>query len=133
LKLNKLALRYAVFAILAITANLFIQRLIFLLGENTKVFLLAIGSGTLAGLVVKYILDKRWIFHDMSSSALVHTKKFILYAITGIITTTIFWSTEAIFWFNWKSDLIRDLGAIIGLSIGYILKYHLDKRYVFID
>ena len=26
---------------------------------------------------------------------------------------------------------MRELGTVIGLTLGYCLKYHLDKRYVF--
>jgi putative flippase GtrA len=43
----------------------------------------------------------------------------------------IFWGTETVFWLTWKTDAMREIGAIIGLSIGYFVKYHLDKRYVF--
>ena len=29
--------------------------------------------------------------------------------------------------------MMRELGAIIGLGVGYLIKYHLDRRYVFTD
>ncbi|MEL7013152.1 MAG: GtrA family protein, partial [Pseudomonadota bacterium] len=31
----------------------------------------------------------------------------------------------------WRTDLMRELGAVIGLTIGYVTKYQLDKRFVF--
>ena len=49
----------------------------------------------------------------------------------GIVSTVIFWGTESIFWIIWRKENMRELGAIFGLTIGYILKYRLVKRYVF--
>ena len=31
----------------------------------------------------------------------------------------------------WRQENMRELGAIIGLTMGYIIKYRLDKRFVF--
>ena len=53
--------------------------------------------------------------------------------VMGIGTTSIFWVTETAFWFVWKTDIMREFGAIIGLSIGYTIKYRLDRRFVFTD
>ena len=41
-----------------------------------------------------------------------------------------FWVTESLFYYIYKTTFV-ELGALIGLSIGYILKYQLDKKYVF--
>ena len=51
----------------------------------------------------------------------------------GLITTAIFWGMETTFWLIWHTDMMRELGAILGLTIGYVVKYHLDRRYVFTD
>ncbi|MEL6702576.1 MAG: GtrA family protein, partial [Pseudomonadota bacterium] len=48
-------------------------------------------------------------------------------------TTMIFWGTETAFWLIWDTDIMRELGAVIGLSIGYVVKYNLDRRFVFTD
>ena len=50
----------------------------------------------------------------------------------GIFTTIIFWGTEIAFDVIFKSAGAKYIGAIIGLGIGYIIKYFLDKKYVFI-
>ena len=50
----------------------------------------------------------------------------------GIFTTIIFWGTEIIFNTLSQSPYAKYLGAVIGLSIGYVIKYFLDKKYVFI-
>ncbi|GAB5445515.1 GtrA family protein [Gymnodinialimonas sp.] len=128
-----LVIRYTAFAIVAMAVNLLVQRLVLLGGENALWFVLAMGCGTLAGLVVKYVLDKRWIFYDMTTGAAAQGKQFGLYSLMGIVTTVIFWATETAFWMIWGTDFARELGAVIGLTIGYVTKYQLDRRYVFKD
>lgn len=129
---GSLILRYAAFAVLAILINLGMQRLcLTYLGDRSLALPVAIFLGTLAGLLVKYVLDKRWIFHDTSSGASVHTKKFGLYTLMGIATTLIFWGFEYSFWVVWQADHMREVGAVIGLTIGYVVKYWLDRRFVF--
>lgn len=129
--LHVLVLRYAAFAVIATIANLGVQRLVLTQGNYGLTFALAVGAGTLVGLVIKYILDKRWIFYDLGTGVKAHGQKFSLYTVMGLITTAIFWGTETAFWLIGKTDLMRELGAVIGLSIGYIVKYNLDRRFVF--
>ena len=81
---------------------------------------------------MKYILDKRWIFYDETGGLKPQGTKFLLYSLNGVFTTAIFWISEAGFWFVWRSDIMREVGAIIGLVVGYITKFHLDSRFVFI-
>ena len=131
--LKTLVFRYAVFAVLATIANLAIQRLVLMGGETALWFMAAVGAGTLIGLVVKYVLDKRWIFGDTSTGVKAHGKKFGLYTAMGLITTAIFWGTETAFWLTWKTDVMRELGAVLGLTVGYVVKYNLDRRFVFTD
>ena len=90
-------------------------------------------AGTIVGLIIKYLLDKRWIFYDIGNGLRDHSQKFSLYTAMGIVTTAIFWGTETAFWLIWQTDLMREVGAILGLSVGYIVKYMLDRRYVFTD
>ena len=49
----------------------------------------------------------------------------------GLVTTALFWGTETAFWLLWGTEAMRELGAVLGLSVGYVVKYNLDKRYVF--
>ena len=129
--LHVLILRYAAFAVIATLANLAVQRVVLTQGSGAGIFALAVGAGTLVGLVIKYALDKRWIFHDLDVGLRAHGQKFSLYMAMGVITTIIFWGTETAFWLVWQSDAMRELGAVIGLSVGYVVKYRLDRRYVF--
>lgn len=133
MSLTTLILRYSFFAIVATAANLAVQRTIFMFSSESYTLLVALFAGTGVGLVVKYLLDKRWIFNDLSSDVLSHTRKFSLYTLMGVLTTIIFWGFESGFWLLWRTDLMREAGAITGLSIGYIVKYHLDRRFVFTD
>ncbi|MEP3331391.1 GtrA family protein [Sedimentitalea sp.] len=126
-------LRYAAFALLATIANLATQRLVLAGGSTTSWFIAAIGIGTIIGLVVKYALDKRWIFDDRSTGVKAHGKKFSLYTAMGIITTGVFWATETVFWLVWQTSQMRELGAVLGLAVGYVVKYNLDRRFVFAE
>ena len=131
--LRTLIFRYALFAVIATIANLGAQRAVLAFGDSAVHFALAVFAGTGVGLVIKYALDKRWIFADVSTDLKDHGKKFGLYTAMGIVTTLIFWGTETAFWLIWSTDTMREVGAIIGLTIGYVVKYNLDRRYVFTD
>ncbi len=80
---------------------------------------------------MKFFLDKKWIFFDKTSGLILQSRKFSKYSLMGILPTLIFWSTETIFWFLWNTENMREIGASIGLAIGYIIKYKLDNRFVF--
>jgi putative flippase GtrA len=90
-------------------------------------------AGTAAGLISKYILDKKYIFFHIPKNKKDDGKKFFLYSLMGVFTTFIFWGFEIGFDTIFENENAKYLGAIIGLSIGYIVKYHLDKRFVFKD
>ncbi|WP_298614565.1 GtrA family protein [uncultured Thermosynechococcus sp.] len=131
MRLQTLIIRYTAFAVIATLMNLFSQRVILLMGQSLPYFVSAVAVGTLVGLVVKYLLDKRWIFFDHKQGFRHEGRQFTLYAVMGIFTTAIFWGFETAFWLIWQSHLLREIGAMMGLAIGYVVKYHLDKRYVF--
>lgn len=131
--LQRLILRYAAFAVVATIANLATQRLVLQYGDSGLYFATAVGAGTIVGLVIKYALDKRWIFYDLETGVKNHSRKFSLYTAMALFTTAIFWGTETAFWLIWQTDLMRELGAVLGLSVGYVIKYNLDRRFVFTD
>jgi len=125
-----LFIRYVLFCIVATLVNLVTQR-VFLESIFVDYYLIALLFGTLTGLITKYILDKNYIFKDFDHSIKNNSKKFTLYTLNGVFTTAIFWGTESVFYFVYATTFARELGAIIGLSIGYFFKYKLDKKYVF--
>ena len=126
-----LAARYAAFAGVATLANLAAQRLVLMGGEGPVMFAAAVLAGTAVGLVVKYVLDKRWIFYDATTGARARGRQFGLYTAMGLVTTAIFWATETAFWLTFGTHTAREIGAVIGLTVGYIVKYRLDRAYVF--
>lgn len=128
---TELVIRYAGFAVLATLANLAAQRLVLAGIEGQAGFVLAVIAGTGAGLVLKYILDKRWIFFDRSGGVQTHARKFALYTVMGIVTTLIFWGAETAAWLIWQTHMMREAGAVLGLTVGYVVKYRLDRRFVF--
>ncbi len=122
---------YVIFAGFAIAVNLLTQRLVLSINESNLIFFAALFSGTTFGLIVKYFLDKKWIFLDKRKGLKYQSGKFGIYTLMGIFSTVIFWGFETIFWVIWQKENMRELGALIGLCIGYSIKYRLDKRFVF--
>jgi putative flippase GtrA len=87
--------------------------------------------GTAVGLPVKYVLDKKFIFHFTTHNFAHDSKVFSLYVLMAIFTTLLFWGTEALFQILFNNETMRLLGGAIGLIAGYFLKYLLDKKFVF--
>lgn len=130
--IGQLALRYVAFAIVATIVNLGVQRLVLAVTDGTAGFIMAVGFGTLAGLFLKYVLDKKWIFYDRQTTGVTaQGRQFSVYLLMGVGTTVIFWGTETVFWLIWQTDVMRELGAVLGLGVGYVVKYNLDRRFVF--
>ncbi len=129
--LTQLVIRYSIFAVIATLLNLGSQRVVLGFMDGSAALMIAIFVGTGVGLVTKYLLDKYYIFADLRGGAVNHGKQFGLYTLMGVATTAIFWGMEYGFWAVWKTDTMRELGAVLGLAIGYVTKYQLDKRYVF--
>jgi len=127
-----LVFKYSFFAVISTLFNLVFQYFSFLVYSDFAAIYIAMFFGTLAGLVVKYILDKKFIFYHTPKDKKDDTKKFFLYSFMGIFTTIIFWATEIAFDALFETTYAKYIGAVIGLSIGYVIKYFLDKKYVFI-
>ena len=128
---TKLAIKYAIFALIATAANIGAQDLVIRTYSGAFDILASVVVGTGAGLVVKYILDKRYIFRFRARSVAHDTQTFALYTVMGLVTTVIFWGFEFGFHHIFETKEMRYLGGVIGLAIGYLTKYHLDKRFVF--
>tara|TARA_B100001146_G_C16151157_1_gene421251 strand:- start:548 stop:940 length:393 start_codon:yes stop_codon:yes gene_type:complete len=126
-----IAVRYISFAIFATVVNISSQYGSFYIYNGFLDLYLAMFVGTLSGLILKYILDKKYIFYYNSKSSQYDGITFSLYSLTGIITTFIFWGFEISFDYIFEDKNAKYLGAVIGLSIGYTAKYFLDKELVF--
>jgi putative flippase GtrA len=143
-------IRYSIFAALATGINLLVQLLFTLAGRalwaekvlpfsvfhttvlaGDAVYWTALVAGTGAGFLVKYVLDKNFIFHHRSVSAGAGVATILLYGVTAVITTLVFWSVQWAFTLWGPEEFWKYVGGLCGLIPGYLLKYVLDKRFVF--
>ena len=122
---------YIYFSLIAMTLNIFSQYLVFSLYDNEYTIYVAILVGTTLGLISKYSLDRVYIFKYNINNIYGYSKNFALYTFTGIFTTLIFWIFEYSFYILFDNNVAKYIGAIIGLTIGYTVKYVLDKKFVF--
>ena len=127
----KIAIIYAILATISTILNIASQELSLNIYTGRYFVYVSITVGTFVGLVSKYMLDKKFIFKYRSRNAADDARLFAIYSATGLLTTAIFWTFEIGFDLIFNSKGYRYLGACIGLSIGYWLKYKLDKKYVF--
>ena len=129
----RISLFYTLFAVLSTVINIGSQMLSVWAYKGLFSVEISILVGTAAGLPLRYILEKRYIF-DFTSKNLAHDGKlFVFYSAMGVITTFIFWGTEYAFHLIYDTDLMRYVGGIVGLAVGFYVKYQLDKKYVFVN
>jgi putative flippase GtrA len=127
----RLALLYAFIAFIAIAVNIGCQALVIWIYKGVFALQLSVLVGTAAGLPVKYVLEKRHIFGFKSKNLAHDGRVFVLYTFMGVFTTALFWGIEYGFHVAFGTDTMRYVGGAVGLTIGNIIKYHLDKHYVF--
>ena len=127
----RLAAVYTLLALIATAANLLSQAVAVRLWFGPWPVEISILVGTAVGLVVKYVLDKIYIFRFTAQNAAHDLQTFVLYAGMGVVTTVIFWGFEFAFYRAFDDKSLRYLGGAIGLAIGYWAKYRLDRRFVF--
>ena len=94
---------------------------------------LSILVGTAAGMPPRFILEKRYLFNSESLNHDDNRRLFFMYCGTAVLSTICFWSAEYAFHLIYENEEMRYVGAVIGLTVGFWLKYQLDKNYVFIN
>ena len=129
----KIAVLYTLFAALSTVINIGSQMFSIWLYKGPYLIEISILVGTAAGLPLRYVLEKRYIFAFTSNTLAHDGKLFIFYSAMGVITTLIFWGTEYAFHLIYDTDLMRYAGGIVGLAVGFYVKYQLDKKYVFVN
>lgn len=129
----KIAALYTLFAVVSTAINIGSQMLSIWVYKGPFTVEISILIGTAMGLPLRYFLEKKYIF-DFTSKNRVHDGKlFVVYSAMGIITTLIFWGTEYTFHVIYDTDFMRYFGGVLGLSLGFYIKYQLDKKYVFVN
>lgn len=124
-------LKYSLCALIATAVNIGIQFVSMSVYLGSDSLYVAMLLGTIGGLGMKYNLDKIFVFNYQTKNFSEDGKKFIIYSLLGIVTTIIFWAVEITFDALSDSPVAKYIGALLGLSIGYVIKYFLDRRYVF--
>ena len=130
---TKIAIFYTLFAVVSTAINIGSQMVSIWIYKGPFSVEISILVGTVMGLPLRYFLEKRYIFNFTSKNLVHDGKLFIFYSAMGVITTLIFWGTEYAFHLIYDTDVMRYLGGAVGLSIGFYVKYQLDKRYVFVN
>ncbi|MGK9055396.1 GtrA family protein [Neorhizobium petrolearium] len=125
-----LFIRYVIFAVVSTLVNFAVQETV-VRTAPIEPLMLSILAGTIAGFAVKYVLDKKWIFYDVYTSHAGEARKVALYGLFSVLTTIIFWSFEIACWTMWETNSAKYAGGALGLAIGYVSKYTLDRRFVF--
>ena len=128
----RIAFLYSLFAVSSIVINIGSQMISIGVYAGPFAIELSILVGTIVGLPLRYYLEKIYIFNFSSKNISHDGQLFLLYSSMGLITTIIFWVTEYAFYLIFDSEVMRYVGGVIGLVIGFFAKYQLDKKYVFI-
>lgn len=127
-----LVINYVLFAAIATLVNIGFQEISLTIYNQAFALEISLLVGTMAGLVTKYLLDKRYIFQVSSTTALEGAKMFYLYTFFGGFTTLFFWAMELLAdYFSGGDKVVRYTAGALALAIGYWAKYNLDKRFVF--
>jgi putative flippase GtrA len=125
--------KYIIFAVIATIINIFFQKISHTMYDGYLSLYIGMIVGTIAGLIVKFVLDKKFIFYYKVKNKADNAIKFFLYSCVGVLTTAIFWIVEIAFDHVFQGESARYIGGVIGLAIGYSFKYILDKKFVFIS
>ena len=127
-----IAILYSLFAGLSTLVNIATQMLCMKLYHDAFAIEISIFVGTLVAMPIRYVLDKRYIFSYQTKNIEHDGRLFVLYSLMAVFTTVIFWGTEFAFQVLFSTDFMRYLGGVLGLAVGYYIKYRLDKRFVFV-
>ena len=128
----KIAILYTLIAVLSTAINIGTQMISIWTYDGPYGVEVSILLGTASGLPLRYLMEKRFIFAFQSQNIAHDGKLFVLYSGMGVVTTAIFWGVEYVFHWVFASDFMRYVGGVMGLSIGFYVKYQLDKKYVFV-
>jgi len=127
----RISFLYAIFAVRANLTNLGSQALTIRRYQCFNFVDISILAGTAIGLLLKYILDKRHIYGFKTDSPTYDGLLFFLFSLMGVFTTMMFCGVEYSFHELFGTDTMLYLVGAIGLTLGYYIKYCLDKRLVF--
>lgn len=108
----------------------FFQQIIY--GNITYGLGLKVLCATIVAFLFKFLIDKRFIFQNKKDGITKNISQLLVYGFFAIFTTLIFWGTVFIFKLFLEKIIWEIVGSLIGLSVGYTLKFFLDKKFVFV-
>lgn len=120
---------YSIIVVFSSLVNIFFQRMTLEIYPSLLVLAMLMGTGT--GFLAKYLLDAKFIFKYRPKSLNDQVKVATKYGLMSVFTTLIFWGTELSFHHFVPMPESALWGAALGLTIGNLIKYRLDKKYVF--
>jgi putative flippase GtrA len=94
-------------------------------------FIIQLAVGTGLGLISKFLLDKFLVFKDSYQGLGKTVRQLLFYSLLAVITTLVFWGFEVGFRLAFSFPYADIAGGLIGLIIGYTIKYYLDRRFIF--
>ena len=130
---TRIAVLYTLFAAASTGINIGSQMLFIWVYKGPFSVEISILVGTAVGMPLRFFFEKRYIFSFTSRNLVHEGQLFVFYSAMSIIATLLFWGTEYAFHLIFNTDFMRYLGGMIGLSIGFYVKYQLDKKYVFVS
>lgn len=145
MKNSKQFLFYILFAVISVVLNMLIQLTVYNLLTLTGLDLLYIsiyknidiltfikmGTATVGAFVFKFFVDKLFIFKDRTENISAGLLQVIIYGLFAVFTTAIFYASQLSFKLLFVFDYSEYIGGALGLTLGYTVKFLLDRKYVF--
>ena len=122
---------YICFAVLSSLINVLSQSAVMAWVSLEQAYFLALFTGTAAGWITKYTLDKKCVFDHKTNSHTELAGNMATHASVGVGTTLLFWAIESVFHFYVSIPGAMYIGAALGLAICYTIRYQIDRLVVF--
>ena len=96
-------------------------------------FMFKILIATGVAFIFKYIIDKAIVFevNGVLDSKRMKLRQFGFYLLFSFVTTIIFWGIVLVFKMIFADQWAELVGTVVGLSIGYTIKFFLDCKIAF--
>lgn len=89
------------------------------------------GIATIGAFLFKFAVDKWLLFKDHNPDIKNTMRQIVIYGMFAVFTTLIFWGFEFGFKLLFHFRFSEYAGGVIGLVLGYTLKFIFDSRFVF--
>ena len=128
-------------ALINILTQIIIQKILYIaefdflkkavLGNINSEIIIKMLIATVVAFLFKFIVDKVVIFQDKTTNLKENFTKITVYGFFAIFTTIIFWGFEISFKYFFSFKYSEYFGGVIGLALGYTIKFILDSKFVF--